>query len=390
MKILQLIWVDAAWHPVVVFTAQVFSERGADVKILYRFPEAQNRIPGSSDFGGKVQLYPSGHGRVGWRNQLAYMKFLIRAFCLARSFKPDLIIGYDMHGIVAATCAHVGHYQAQLMYHNLDLADKSGLRMYGRIIQRLELKAVQTADLTVFSSPGRALSFKQDVRLKREPLVVMNCQRRDDRMTKTGELERILRTKGLSFERLIVRLGSIGPHHAIEATIQSVPHWAGNWGLVLAGVPIPSYLVQLEKLVARLDLAQRVIILPSVPYDLWYDCLYAAHLGIALYELDGNVNHLSMAGAGNKLNLYLKAGIPCIVPNIADFVQFVENHHAAVMATSCEPAAIAAAVNTALTDMARYVDLCKNARLAFETKYNFEIQFAPVLGALELEANCHW
>ena len=162
-----------------------------------------------------------------------------------------------------------------------------------------------------------------------------------------------------------------------------MPQWAGNWGLILAGVPVPSYLAELENLIEQYGLVQRVVLLPAVPYSLWYDCLYSAHLGIALYEQNDDINHLSMAGAGNKLNLYLKASIPCIVPNISDFVHFVDRYHAAVVASSCEPAAIAESVNATLADTARYTDLCMNARLAFETEYNFETQFAPMLEALK-------
>lgn len=383
MKVLQLIWVDAAWHPVVVFTTQLLAERGDVVNILYRFPDSQHRIPGSTDFGQNVILHSWGRGHSGWRNQVAYVGFLLNAFNLARRFKPDVVIGYDMHGIVAAYCARSGYGQTRMIYHNLDLAAKDVLSAYGRLVKRFEAVAAQSADLTIFSSPGRAMAFKQEVRLKQEPRVVMNCQRRTRREAKTGELAWLLHSRGLSFDRLVIRLGSLGPQHAIEVTIRSVPHWAGNWGLILAGVPIPAYLAKLENLVEQLDLSRKVVILPSVPYSLWYDSLYSADLGIALYEPDGNINHLSMAGAGNKLNLYLKAGIPSLVPDIPDFVQFVERYEAGVVVSTCEPTAIANAVNAALADPEQYAALCRNARLAFETEFNFETQFAPIMSWLE-------
>ena len=158
--------------------------------------------------------------------------------------------------------------------------------------------------------------------------------------------------------------------------------WHENWGIVLAGVGRSRYLAEMDALIDSLSLNQRVVILPSVSYSLWYDCLYSADLGIALYE-PGNINHVSMAGAGNKLNLYLKAGIPSIVTDTPDFVAFLKKYRAGKAVNPTDARAISRAINEALGDEREYADLCQNARRAFESEYNFETQFAPVLDWIE-------
>lgn len=377
MKILLTAWVDAAWHPVIVLTSQVLSERGNRVAILYRQPNPEQQISGGADFGNDVVLYPTGSGSVGARDKIDYLFFLSKAFGLSHKLKPDVIIGYDMYGLAGAYFAQRAYPRAKLIYHNLDLAARDVLGFLGRTIKWLEHHASRQSELTIFSSSGRANIFKQEAQLERAPIVFMNCQRRDAPREPSGELHEILRSQGRSFERLVVRLGAMGPGHGIEATIESVKQWRGNWGLVLAGMPIPSYLAQIQKIVRALDLNQ-VVILPSVSYSLWFDCLYAADLGIALYELNGNINHATMAGAGNKLNLYLKAGIPSLLPNIPDFAALADYYQFGCVADATDPNSIANAVNSIFSDDREYARLCENAANAFETVFNFETQFEPI------------
>ena len=147
------------------------------------------------------------------------------------------------------------------MYHNLDLASENELSSFGRLVKRVEEFSAYRAELVIFSSVGRAEIFGREVQLQREPLVVMNCQRRDTREPKTGELQTLLRAEGRKFERLVVRLGAMGPGHGIEATIQSVPEWKGDWGLVMAGVPLNRTCRKLQDQIGALGLEKQVVLL---------------------------------------------------------------------------------------------------------------------------------
>jgi glycosyltransferase involved in cell wall biosynthesis len=376
-----VIYTDAAWHPTVRFTAQMLSERGISVDILYRKPPPNHTFTAGVDFGQNTRLHPVGHGHTGWCDRGTYLIFVLRACLLSMRLHPDCVIGYERLGFVAAALAARLNTKAVLLYHNFDLppADRSSFLF--RWFMRLEYRWMRRATAVIASSPGRAALLKQEAQMDRDPFVVKNCQRLDSPLLATGELTRILHRRGLRFERLVVRLGTMGPQHAIEATIRSIPGWGGNWGLVLAGAASGSYLTDLEALAESLGVKDRVVILPSVPQSLWSDCLYSAHLGIALYE-PGNINHASMAGAGNKLNLYLKAGIPSVVSALPDFEAFARRYGACEVAVPGDPSSIAEAVNAIFSNDAGYQSYCREASHAFETEYHFETQFRPVLNTL--------
>jgi glycosyltransferase involved in cell wall biosynthesis len=137
----------------------------------------------------------------------------------------------------------------------------------------------------------------------------------------------------------------------------------------------------MQKLVDELGLANKVILLPSVPYSLWYDCLYSAHLGICLYE-PCNLSHVYMAGTSQKFNNYLLAGIPSIVSNSPDFIAFVERYKTSKVAHATDPHSIAQAVNSIFCNSEEYALYCRSVKHAFETEFNFEKQFEPILRQL--------
>lgn len=378
MKVLQIIWANPGWHPAFVFTSQLCAEQSSRVYILGQTPDAVNRLPGPVNFGSNVRIEHVSHVQSGWRNKLGYLRFIQRALILVKRLKPDVIIGYDLHGFVAAYLASRRSPHAKLIYHNFDLLPSQGLSYFYCLLKKIEIAGAHHANQVIVSSPGRAAAFKAEAKLLCEPIVVMNCQRLRQQEHKTGELLQLLQSKGLKFDRIVTRLGMLAPHNAVETTIQSVPHWKGNWGLVLGGVAYGRFLKEMQQLVANLKLEKRVIFLPSIPYALWYDCLYTADLGMALYQ-PVNINNENMAGAGNKLNLYLKAGIPSIVPNLPDFVNFAQRYKASEIAEAADPLSIANAVNAVLSDADKYKFYSSNAQQAFETEFNFEKQFDPIL-----------
>ncbi len=382
MKVLVTMWADPATYLATTFTARILSERGICVDLLYRRPSPHLDVAGDVKFGIRSRLRPVGGGHTGWRDKVDYVNLIVKAITLAWREKPDAVIGYATLGIVAAFIVTWIRPKTKLIYHNFDFdVSTKALGLSGRLLRRVELAAARRADMTIFPAPGRAAIYKAMARLTREPLSVLNCYPLSWSWQKTGELQRLLENKGLFFDRLVVRLGSIDPFHGIEATIRSVLEWKGNWGLILAGFSNGSYLEDMQKLVEKLGLANRVIFLPSVSYSLWYDCLYSAHLGICLYE-PCNLSHAYMAGTSQKLNNYLVAGIPSIVSSSPDFMSFVERYGTSKVAEATDPHSIAQAVNALLSDPEEYAVYCRAVKHAFESEFNFEKQFEPVLRQL--------
>jgi glycosyltransferase involved in cell wall biosynthesis len=377
MKVTLVIWSDPAWYQAVGFTSQMLTEAGHGVQILHRSPNAAARFAGPVDFGKNARVYPIGTGADGWRNKLEFSRFVAAAALRVRQTRPEIIFGYDLYGFIAAWIARKAHPKARLIYHNFDLTDRKSADMTDRVLLALEQVGARSAERVIFPSEGRAQLFQSAARLKREPFIVRNCQRKCTQLVATGEVGRLLEANGHAPARLVVRLGSIGPHHGIEATIRSMPMWKGDWGLILGGFPIAGYMEKMQQIVHSLDLQSRVLFLPSIPYSLWNDCLGAAHLGVALYE-PSNVNHANMAGAGQKLYSYLSAGIPSIVPNLPDFADFARRHGGVRVAEPTDPCSVAEAVNAVLSEPETYSTYCLQAKHAFKSEFHYERQFEPV------------
>jgi len=382
MKVLINIWADPAMYLATTFTARILSETGNSVDLIYRTPNAHFDVASDVNFGDKSRLQRVGSGNIGLLDKIDYIKFIITSVKVTRREKPDAIIGYNTLGFVAAYIASKVSPKSKLIYHNFDFdISTKGLGLLGRLLKRVELFAARSAYITIFPAPERAVKYSGMARLSRAPLSVLNCFPRFWPKQKTGELHAFLKSKNLFFEQLVIHLGSIDPFHGIEATIRSVLHWKGNWGLIVAGFSNGSYLEEMQKLVSDLGLLKRVIFLPSVSNSLWYDCLYSANLGICLYE-PCNLSHSYMAGTSQKLNNYLVAGIPSIVSNSPDFIAFVEKYKTSKVAEATDPLSISQAVNSLLCNPEEYAAYCQAVKQAFESEFNFEKQFEPILSRL--------
>jgi len=382
MKVLITIWADPAMYLATTFTARMLSEAGNSVDLLYRTPNAHLDVAADVKFGIRTRLRRVGGGHAGWQDKIDYINFLFEAIKCARREKPEAIIGYNTFGFVVAFIACRFSPKSRLIYHNFDFdVSTKGLGLLGRMLKRVELFAARRAYMTIFPAPERASKYKEMAGLNREPISVLNCFPRLWNRQRTGELQALLKSKNLCFEKLVVHLGSIDPFHGIQATIRSVLHWKGNWGLILAGFSNGSYLEDMQNLVHELGLSKKVIFLPSVSNGLWYDCLYSAHVGICLYE-PCNLSHTYMAGTSQKLNNYLVAGIPSIVSNSPDFIAFVEKYKTSKVAEATDALSIAQAVNSLLCNPQEYADYCHAVKEAFESEFNFENQFEPILSRL--------
>lgn len=376
MRVVLALWADPAMYLATIFTSQLLCKSSINVDLVYRVPNRGLDVASSVDFGENVHKHAVGSGRTGWRDKLEYIIFVVKILSLAVKQRPDVIIGYNKLGLLAAFLVKIFFPKIQLIYHNYDF-DKSRL---GGLLGSIEIVAARSADLTVFPSPDRAELYKSLGALKKEPVSVMNCYSLSYKPEATGELANILEERGLRFERLVVRLGMIGPHHGIKSTLKSIPEWQSGYGFVMCGFSSQSYLQEIEQIIKELELEKRVLVLPSVSNSLWYDVLSAADLGIALYSHDpNNVSHNFMAGTSQKLNGYFVKGIPSVVPNSPDFVSFVGKYGTGKCVDVSNPSSIAAAVNSMFEPQSKYERYRENVENVFLSEFNFEKQFEPVL-----------
>lgn len=361
-----------------ISAARMLSEHGVAQTILCRAPSPHHDVARATTFGEGVTLIRVGRGSAGWRDKAAFALFGVKACRLVRDQRPQVIIAYNLFAVVVGHMARRFWPEARMVYHNFDLADPDDMGRIGRLMCRIEHRAARRADKVVVSSPGRARVFQDQADLAETPISLYNSQRRDDPLVDSGELRRVMAEHDVDFETVVLHLGSIGPKHGLEATIRSIPSWRAGWGLVVAGFPEGAFPAAMAGLAADLGVQRRVLFLHSVGPSLWDSCLAEASVGISLYEAV-NVNHAHMAGASQKMSFYLKAGVPVIVPTLSDFQSLLARFPCGVAADPEDARSVGDAVNAVISDPDRYDAFCDEARSAFETEYNFEKQFEPIL-----------
>jgi hypothetical protein len=70
------------------------------------------------------------------------------------------------------------------------------------------------------------------------------------------------------------------------------------------------------------------------------------------------------------------------VSNSPDFIAFVEKYKTSKVAEATDPLSISLAVNSLLCNPEEYADYCHAVKQAFESEFNFEKQFEPILSIL--------
>lgn len=312
--------------------------------------------------------------RSTWHN---YLQFVLRVFTYAHR-STTLFIGHDMHGLLPAALLSL-RYQRPLLYHCHDFVERRrALPVGGTIVRTLEERLVHRASQVIVPDGERAGVVVQELRLKHPPLVVANAPIR--RFTGDGTaLRQALAAQGKHFRRILFRQGSIGPHHAIEATLRSIPFWQSDaWGFVLMGYGSPDYIEHLYALAAELKVTRQFAVLPRVGYDELEYFTPGADAGHGLYD-PAHINNMHITTASNKIMEYMAAGLPLLVSDRPGLRRLVETHHCGVVADESDPASIALAVNTLLNDPQQAKQMGAAALHAFETQFCYEQQFAPVL-----------
>jgi len=319
-------------------------------------------------------------GKLSAKSWQDYPAFVRRVVASADA-TADLFLGHDMHGFLPARIM-ASRYRRPLVYQAHELVIKSDrLAIGGRAVFAFQKQFAKTADLVITPDHDRASIMKDELRLSTLPLVAANAPLLRPNAD-SGRLLQAIAEQNRHIDPIILRQGNIGPGHAVEATIRSMPHWIGPLsGLVLLGPLQPDYAQHLQGCAEEMGVHDRLVFLPPVPYHQVMQFTVDAHIGHALYEAVDDNNRLS-GTASNKLLEYMAAGLPLLASNRPGLRALIERYDCGLTADESDPASIAAAVNTLLGDSQRARQMGVNAARAFDQEFRYDRQFAPVLAAL--------
>lgn len=374
MRVQAIFYANPDGYPPIINSARVLAAAGHQVDILCRATDD----PPNIDYPPPVTVRRiRTDTRSTWR---AYLHFIQRALRLADS-GASAFVGHDMHGLLVARLLAT-RYHRPLLYHCHDFAEgQADLAIGGRLVKSFEQRFARTADLVIVPDAERAQVVQRELKLQTPALVVANAPISAPKNS-TERLRSKLQELGFSFDKILFRQGSIGPFHAIETTIQSIPYWTSDdWAFVVMGPGDSEYVNSLKKLAKELNVQNQFVVLPSVAYDEVSSFTVGAYAGHGLYD-PVNINHQTATTSSNKVMEYMAAGVPLLVSDRPGLHDLVSRHQCGITADESDPASIAAAVNTLLGDSQRARQMGANAARAFDQEFRYDRQFAPVLAAL--------
>jgi glycosyltransferase involved in cell wall biosynthesis len=282
-----------------------------------------------------------------------------------------------MHGFIAGFLASRFGKKIPLIYHNHDLVDLDKTKGLNYIIKSWELRLAPYADRIVFPDINRARFFKEEVKLNKLPDIVMNTPLRINALP-SNRLKEALEVKGFNANaKVVLYQGVISETQSILEVIKSMALWPKNTVLVLLGYISGDFLEKVYDITKSLDLAQRVIYIPSVRYPDYTNYTIGGYIGLALYK-PINTNFKFNCGASNKLFEYISLGIPVITNDSVYFKEVLDSSYA-YFARPDSVEDIGRVVNSVFLDEEEYSRKCQAARDIHLTRFNYEEQFRPVV-----------
>ncbi|HEU5229159.1 MAG TPA: glycosyltransferase [Ktedonobacteraceae bacterium] len=156
--------------------------------------------------------------------------------------------------------------------------------------------------------------------------------------------------------RIALYQGALQANRNLEKLVQAAPFLAPNTIIALMGPDAEGLQVQLEALIQRLGVADRVKFVPPVPYIELLEWTASADIGLIVYA-PGHSQNVQMC-LPNKLFEYLMVGLPVLVSQLDAVSELVNAYDVGRVVSSLEPVDIAAAITAMLADR----DACERMR----------------------------
>ena len=366
------IWDNPRWYNTLIFSAKSFCDKNYNVHIVHH--KAVDNDLGKINFGKKTSVYSSG-GKRKFSILLDYFLFFFLSFKLVLIYKPRFLVIYNRKALFCNIFLRVFFPRLKIIYHNFDFDDPRNIKDVKILLQtKLEFFFARFCKILIFPSAKRGNRFINLANIKNTKVIeFLNCFPKNYYPKCSKSLNRMLNIDNKIL--LVSRLGSIGPNHYIKELILSARFWKKNTLLVIAGVVnSKKYLNELQNIILKYQLKNRVKIITLVNNELWFEILFRSKIGTCFYEAN-SLSHQYMAGTSTKFNNYLYANIPIIGHQNRDFVLFNKKYNICKIVNAKKPQQIAKAVNFLLNNKKIYLKLQKNSHILFNKHMNFEFQF---------------
>ena len=277
--------------------------------------------------------------------------------------------------------------------------DIPALEDAGRLDRRIipqAWQALQQADLVWSSDAYKSELTKQRGGLKVLPLVCHNCPQLDYLPEPIWPRDSWLRSElfrqgaklGGEGGCILLRAGAIGECGGIEETLDCMAQLPNDFVFVMLGRPSAEYKIHLQDRIAQLGLEKRAFLWDRPTDEVWKRALTGADIGhlihgpfppgrmTRLYELNSSLSN-------NRLFQYMAAGLPIISyddPRMGELYNEVQCFQVARLDKL--EADVLKIWKELGGNLCMRQKLGRAGRLAHINKYNWQMQFAPILSKI--------
>lgn len=371
---------DPDTYPPIVNAVRILAEAGFEIELLGR--ETGRKWGVAYPESARIVRVDS-RAKGSWREFFRYLRY-----CYGEA-RPcvDFFWGHDMHGLMVARLLG-WRYRRPVVYQCHEYISRNDRLPPGsRMARWFEQRFARTASFVIAPDQDRANAMQRELFLPDAPLVAANAPRWTPRRS-SNRLRTTLLQAGKAWEKIVFRQGRIGPGHAIENTVRSITKWQNSkWGFAVMGVVDEPFRMQVDALARSLGVERQFHILPPVGYDQVAEFTAGADVGHGLYE-PINFTNTHYTTSSNKIMEYMAAGLPLLVSDTQRLRELVARCRCGVTVNEGVPDAIAQSVNQLLASDVESRLAGEAGRHAFDERYCYDRQFAPVLERMRALTTC--
>jgi glycosyltransferase involved in cell wall biosynthesis len=159
--------------------------------------------------------------------------------------------------------------------------------------------------------------------------------------------------------RIALYQGYLQHNRGLDGLVRAAPFLEPNTVIVMMGQDTEGMQAELEALIAREGVADRVKILPPVPYAELLDWTASADIGLTIFPPDYSLS--IRFTLPNKLFEYLMAGRPVLSSQLDAIAEVIKTYDVGQIVPSLSPSDIGTAINAMLADAAALARMHSNA-----------------------------